>query len=388
MNKNKIIRITTVPISLRVLLKGQLAFMSNYFDVIGVTSGPKAEIEEIKKNELIEVIELNMTRTISPIKDFISLIKMTLLFIKEKPNIVHTHTPKAGTIGMLAAKLARVPFRLHTVAGLPLLEEKGNKRVLLNFIEKITYFCANWVYPNSVGLKNIIIDQNFCNPKKIKVLSNGSSNGIDTNYFDPFLFGNQDKSEFRLKYKISENDFVFIFVGRLVGDKGINELVNAFIKLENKENRYKLILVGPTEPELDPLKTGTLFEIENNINIINVGYQVDVRPFFAISNCLVFPSYREGFPNVVMQAGAMGLPSIVTNINGCNEIIIDGENGLVIPVKNANALYKAMEKICLNHCLYFNLKNNSRQMIQSRYDQKMVWEAILNEYKFLLNLNE
>ena len=388
MKNNKIIRITTVPISLRILLKGQLAFMSDYFDVIGVTSGPKSEIEEIKKNELIEVIELNMTRTISPIKDFISLIKMTLLFIKEKPQIVHTHTPKAGTIGMLAAKLARVPVRLHTVAGLPLIEEKGSKRLLLNFIEKITYFCANWVYPNSVGLKNIIINCNFCSLKKIKVLGNGSSNGIDTHYFDPFLFDDHEKSEFRSQYKISENDFVFIFVGRLVGDKGINELVNAFFKLENKENRYKLILVGPTEPELDPLKTETLLKIENNINIINVGYQDDVRPFFAISNCLVFPSYREGFPNVVMQAGAMGLPSIVTNINGCNEIIIDGENGLVIPIKDVNSLYHSMKKISLNHDFYQNVKKNSRPMIQSRYEQKMVWEAILNEYNFLLNLNE
>jgi glycosyltransferase involved in cell wall biosynthesis len=175
---------------------------------------------------------------------------------------------------------------------------------------------------------------------------------------------------------------VFIFVGRLVGDKGINELITAFKQL--KITNVKLLLVGPLESELDPLLSETLQEIEQNPLIISIGFQKDVRPYFAISNCLVFPSYREGFPNVVMQAGAMELPSIVSNINGCNEIIKEAQNGLIIPPKNSIALHQAMRKIQEDKALYQTLQNNSRKMIVERYEQEKIWKAILEEYEQLL----
>jgi glycosyltransferase involved in cell wall biosynthesis len=175
------------------------------------------------------------------------------------------------------------------------------------------------------------------------------------------------------------HDFVFIFVGRLVSDKGINELVEAFAEM--RDSHIKLLLVGAPEADLDPLKKETLQLIATNEKIIAVGYQQDVRPYFAISNVLVFPSYREGFPNVVMQAGAMELPSIVTDINGCNEIIIEGENGTIIPVKNVSALKEKMELFISNRTYVDKLRANARAMIASRYEQKAVWEALLEEYK-------
>src|SRR5690606_13135015 len=141
---------------------------------------------------------------------------------------------------------------------------------------------------------------------------------------------------------------------------------------------------GPLETELDPLSPETLKAIETNVNIISVGFQKDVRPYFAISDCLTFPSYREGFPNVVMQAGAMGLPSIVSNINGCNEIIEEGANGIIVPVKNTEALQQAMEKMITDKPFYEKLKTNARAMIKSRYEQKVVWNALLEEYSSLI----
>ena len=378
----KLIRITTVPVSLKILLKGQHKFMSeNGFDVLGVSSRGK-ELAEVAQNEKILVHAVEMTRAISPWKDLKSVLELYKLFKKEKPLIVHTHTPKAGTAGMIAAKLAGVPNRLHTVAGLPLLEASGSKRKLLNFVEKVTYACATNIYPNSHGLKKIIIQEQFCNPNKLKVLANGSSNGIDTSHFDSNLFSVNEVSSLKQKLGISENDFVFVFVGRLVGDKGINELVSAFSKLNSKE--VKLILVGPFEKELDPLQPETLAQIENNQSIICVGYQSDVRPYFAVSNTLVFPSYREGFPNVVMQAGAMGLPSIVSNINGCNEIVIQDYNGMIIPVKDSKALENAMIKMLEDSPFYQFLKQNARKRILENYEQKVVWDALLEEYKKLV----
>ena len=399
--KQKLIRITTVPISLDKLLEGQLAFMKSTYEVLAVSSGGKI-LEQVAIKEGIRVIPIEMYRKITPFKDLKAVWKLYLLFKKEQPFIVHTHTPKAGIVGMLAARLAGVKNRLHTVAGIPLLETVGIKRKVLNFVERLTYACATKVYPNSFGLEQIIIKNKFTTNRKLKVLASGSSNGVNTKLFDSTLFLEEEKQIVRTKLGIQKKDFVFVFVGRLVGDKGINELVQAFSKLqflkENKNKEYlhnhktarlhdcttaRLLLVGPLETNLDPLHPSTLHEIKNNQNIISVGWQQDVRPYFAISNCLVFPSYREGFPNVVMQAGAMGLPSIVTNINGCNEIIEDNKNGWIIPVKNGEAILKAM-KNCLTNKEQFNtIKENARQLIVDRFEQKKVWEAILSAYKAL-----
>ncbi|KAB1155842.1 glycosyltransferase family 4 protein [Flavobacterium luteum] len=378
--KEKIIRITTVPISLEKLLSGQLRFMSSFYDVIAVSS-EKENLEKLGKAQEVPVFHLEMTRKITPIKDIIAVIKLFLFLKKTKPLIVHSHTPKAGIVGMLAAKLAGVPHRLHTVAGLPLLEVTGLKRKLLNVVEKFTYACANKVYPNSFGLRDIIIENNFCEPEKLKVLANGSSNGIDTSYFNSELFSVNQNLNLKNELGIHPDDFVFVFVGRLVRDKGINEMVLAFELLQKENAKIKLLLVGDYENDLDPLSSTTVNSINTNNSILAVGFKNDVRPYFAIANTLVFPSYREGFPNVVMQAGAMNLPCIVSNINGCNEIIIEKENGFIIPVKNDLAIFEAMKKILSNTLLTTKMKTNSRAMIVSRYEQKVVWDAILSEYR-------
>ena len=383
----KLIRITTVPISFKVLLKGQLRFMtSNGFDVKGVSSEGE-ELREVRENEGIVMEAINMSRKITPFQDLKSLWEMWNFLRKEKPQIVHTHTPKAGIIGMLAARLAGVPHRLHTVAGLPLMETTGIKRKILNFVEKLTYSSATRVYPNSKGLYDFILQNNFTQSNKLKIIANGSSNGINTTFFSPEQVSETEKAALREKLNIQPDDFVFVFVGRIVSDKGINELIKAFSELQTVENKptdIKLLLVGGLENDLDPLNPETLAEINQNRDIISVGFQQDVRPFFAISDALVFPSYREGFPNVVMQAGAMGLPSIVSDINGCNEIIIEGENGLIIPSKNVEKLKEKMLTLAKDKNLYTKLKGNSRRMIENRYEQSVVWNALLEEYEGLL----
>ena len=383
----KLIRITTVPLSLKVLLKGQLRFMaSNGFDVKGVSSEGE-ELREVHENEGIAVEAITMSRKITPFQDLKSLWEMWNFLRKEKPQIVHTHTPKAGIIGMLAARLAGVPHRLHTVAGLPLMEAIGTKRKILNFVEKLTYSSATRVYPNSKGLYDFILQNNFTQSNKLKIIANGSSNGIDTAFFSPDQVTEIERVTLREKLNIQPDDFVFVFVGRIVSDKGINELIKAFSELQTVENKpagIKLLLVGGLENDLDPLNPETLAEINQNKDIISVGFQQDVRSFFAIADALVFPSYREGFPNVVMQAGAMGLPSIVSDINGCNEIIIEGENGLIIPSKNVEKLKEKMLTLAKDKNLYTKLKGNSRRMIENRYEQSVVWNALLEEYEGLL----
>jgi len=387
MEKQKLIRITTVPISLDKLLTGQLRFMSAYYEVTAVSS-EKVNLEKVGKKEGVSTFYVEMSRKITPIADLLAVFRLFLFLRKEKPLLVHSHTPKAGIVGMLAARLAGVPHRLHTVAGLPLLETTGIKRKVLDFVEKLTYASATKVYPNSHGLQSIIIQNNYCRPSKLKVIANGSSNGIDTAVFDPALFSDAAKSTLRKELAIEEHDFVFIFVGRLVKDKGINEMVSAFDALRQAQgdpavSNCKLLLVGDYESDLDPLLPETLEMIHQNSAILAVGFQYDVRPYLAIANALVFPSYREGFPNVVMQAGAMGLPSIVSDINGCNEIIEEGVNGIIIPVKDEKALLEKMTLLTKNNDYYLQLQRHSRAMITSRYDQKVIWEAVLAEYREL-----
>ncbi len=368
--------------SLEKLLEGQLAFMKDHFEVVAI-SADKERLGTYGNSEGVRIFHLELTRKITPLKDFAAVFKLYQFLKKEKPSIVHTHTPKAGIVGMMAAWLANVPNRLHTVAGLPLMEAQGLKRKILNFVEKLTYRFATKVYPNSRGLYEFIISEKFTVPEKLSIIGQGSSNGIDTSDFDPTLFTEDSKTFLRKELGIPQNHFVFIFVGRLVKDKGINELVAAFLNFANSNSNISLLLVGPFESTLDPLLPETLSQIEHHQRIHSVGYQNDVRAYFSISEALVFPSYREGFPNVVMQAGAMGLPSIVTDINGCNEIIDNGANGLIVSPKSVEELETAMKLLATDTLLYTNLKTIARQKIVSRFSRTEIWQALLKEYQSL-----
>lgn len=375
----KLIRVTSVPLSIEKLLGNQLSYMNEFYEVIAVSSDEK-NLKRIAQNLGVKYHAVEMTRKITPIKDLLAIIKMYQFFRKEKPEIVHSHTPKAGLVAMIAAYFSKVPVRMHTVAGLPLLEATGFKRLILNLVEKITYSFATKVYPNSFKMKDIMIEEKFCKPQKLKVLGNGSSNGIDLQHFDPEIFSEKTKQNLKNELNILQDDFVFIFIGRLVKDKGINELVSAFSSMNAFKN-IKLLLVGPLEQSLDPILEKTLYEIENNPQIITTDFVADVRPYLAISNCLVLPSYREGFPNAVLQAGAMELPCIVTDINGCNEIITDGINGLIIAAKSESDLKNAMLKLLNDLDLVQKLKLTSRETIEKKYSQHKLWHELRLEYE-------
>ncbi len=385
----KILRITTVPISMNILLKGQLEFMNRHFEVHGATSYDEKHFNEVAQREGIKMHAIEMKRTISPLHDLGALWKLYRLISKIKPQIVHTHTPKAGLLGMLAAKMAGVPIRLHTVAGLPLVETTGARRRLLENIERLTYSCAHKIYPNSTGLQRIILENKFCSAEKIKVIGDGSSNGINTKHFTPTLSG-AEKSALRENLSLRSDDIVFCFVGRLCIEKGIRELIAAFLNLleQRPNSNAKLLLVGPLEKENGVLGPDTLKKMNETPEILSVGRHDDIRPYLEISDIFVFPSYREGFPNVVLQAGAMGLPCIVSDINGSNEIIIPDLNGMIVPVKDTVRLANAMTELLLNKELRDRFAGASRPNIIKKYEQQSVWEALLEEYQLQLqNIN-
>jgi glycosyltransferase involved in cell wall biosynthesis len=382
-NRPRLLRITTVPISLKILLTGQLSFFKSHgFDVLAVSAdGP--EVKDIVA-EGIPHHAVPMTRKITPFHDLVSLFALIRLISKFRPHIVHTHTPKAGLLGMMAAWFCRVPVRLHTVAGLPLMEETGVIRGLLMLTERITYKCATTVYPNSKGLAEFIARTFPGVP--LKIIGNGSSNGIDTIYFKRTEMLENEAQRIREKYGISPDDIVFSFVGRVVKDKGITELTNAFKDLQMPASKKCfLLIVGPFEDDLDPLPNDVRNFLTQEPRVVVAGFQSDVRPWLMASDVFVFPSYREGFPNVVMQAACLEIPSIVSDINGCNEIIDHGKTGVVVPAKDTKALYEAMTTLASDPQARERYAQTSREFVVTNFDRQFLWGQLLKEYERVLN---
>ena len=375
MNNKKIIRVVTVSGSLVFYTSTNQTLKDKGYEVI-LLSSPGPELEEIQ-NEDIRTIAVPMERHISLKNDFKSLLQLVKVFRKEKPFIVHSMTPKAGMLCMIAAWIVRVPRRVHTFTGLVWPTATGVKRKILMFTDWITCFCATHVIPEGEGVRNDL--QTHITKKPMKVLGYGNVMGVDMN-----RFRHRPEIDEAAKTIKKEGIFTFIFVGRIVGDKGMNELMEAFVRLLKVNDKIRLILVGKYEENLDPVKPETLERIQKTPQIEAVGSKFgdNLLTYYVASDSFVFPSYREGFPNTVMEAGAMGLPSIVTDINGSREIIENGKNGLIIPSKDADALYEAMKKMIEDKEAYKRMAENA--MIDSRYEQGFVRSCLLNFYEEIM----
>lgn len=368
----KLVRVTTVPTTMRSFCRGLFRELQEQdgYEVVAVSS-PGKELDEIALNEGVRTVAVPMERHIAPLKDLVSLWRMWRVMRRERPDMVHSMTPKAGLVTMIAAWLARVPVRIHTFTGLVFPTSTGLKRRVLMATDWLTCACATHVIPEGEGVKHDLL-ANGITHKDIRVLGYGNIRGVDLEYW----------SEPQVQRFDASQPFRFVFVGRLVGDKGINELVSAFARLNAElPGRARLTLVGRLEPELDPLAPQTVRLIDECGAIDAVGLKSDVRPYYADADALVFPSYREGFPNVVIEAGAMGLPSIVTDINGSREIVVDGENGTIIPPRDEQALYAVMRRWVEHPDEPRALAVNARRMVAERFEQGYVRRCLREFYK-------
>ena len=373
----KIIRATTVPGSLKTFCKGTLRELSVKYEVIGLSS-PGDSLDEVAEREGVRTIAVPMERHISLTSDIVSLWRLIRVFSKEKPTMVHSMTPKAGLLCMIAAWLTRVPVRVHTFTGLVFPSASGLKRKILMFTDRLTCACATHIIPEGEGVKNDLL-RNGITKKPMKVLGYGNVRGVDMDYYD------RRPEVIEIAKDIKKDVFTFLFVGRIVRDKGINELCDAFDKLSGI-TATRLLLVGPYEDNLDPISEKSKRIIENNASIEYIGekYGDELLAYYAASDCFVLPSYREGFPNTVLEAGAMGLPSIVTDINGSREIIVQGDNGLIIPSRNASALFNAMFEIMKNKTAREWMASHTRGMVAARFEQKYVRKCLFDFYDKIL----
>ncbi len=370
--------------ALRYLLPGQMKFMKEKgFDVLMVSAdGP--ELGDVLNNESCRHIIVPMTRSITPLKDLQCLFKLIRIFKKEKPDIVHTHTPKAGLLGMMAAKFCGVKIRIHTVAGLPLMVESGLKYQLLKFTEKLTCRSANHVWPNSNSLMQFIADKKFAPPQKLKVIAKGSSNGIDVNRFSKSALDENVIAAVKTSINFSAANIYLLSIGRMVADKGIVELVNVFYLLQIKYPQLKLVLVGKHEPSLDPLPAATISQIESNAGIIHIDWSQQVEYYMAVASCFIFPSHREGFPNVLLQAGAMQLPIVCSRIAGNVDIVEHNSTGLIFESGNEEQMAEQIE-YAINHPQEMKtMADKLVAVINKDYRRENVWQSIYEEYEGLL----
>ena len=372
-----IIRAFTVADSLG-FIKPALPSLTKRYNLQLLTS-PDERLNQVSSQYKIKSHPVYMYRRMSPMKDLKSLWQIIRVFHREKPYMVHSMTPKAGLLCMLAAWMTRVPRRVHTFTGLVWPTSTGLKRKILMFTDWVTCACATHVIPEGQGVLNDL--QQHITKKPMKVLGYGNIKGVDMERVSRRQEVMEKSAEIRM-----DNKYTFIFVGRIVGDKGINELVSAFTRLNEKYPDTRLLIVGNYEENLDPLKVETLCRIKENMAIEAVGpkYGDELLAYYAASDCFVFPSYREGFPNTVLEAGAMELPSIVTDINGSREIIEDGFNGIVIPSKDDAALYDAMEKIMTNRADAERMALNARPLIAERFEQGCVRQCLLDFYEEIM----
>lgn len=373
----KIVRATTVPMSLDIFCRGMLSELSKKYEVVALSS-PGVELDNVAEREGVRAIAVPMARRISLKCDLISLCRLIKAFRKEKPTMVHSMTPKAGLLCMIAARIAKVPVRVHTFTGLVFPTATGLKRRILMASDWLTCACATHIIPEGEGVKSDLLN-NGITQKSLKVLGYGNVRGVDLGFYS------RRPEVMKLAAEIKKDVFTFVFVGRIVRDKGINELCQAMDKL-SRTVQARLILVGNFEDSLDSISDEARGIIEKNPAIESVGpkYGEELLSYYAASDCFVFPSYREGFPNTVIEAGAMGLPSIVTDINGSREIIHQGESGVIIPSKDADALYEAMMNMVNDNAARDRMADNAREMIASRFEQGFVRKCLYDFYDEIL----
>jgi len=387
-NKPKLIRITTVPMALRYLLQGQMNYMSTSgYDVIMISAEGK-ELTEVLRQEKCRHLIVPMTRKITPFQDLKCLFQLIKIFIKEKPDIVHSHTPKAGLLGMLAARICGVKTRIHTVAGLPLMVEHGAKFTLLKYIEKLTYWCASTIWPNSPSLKKYILEQKLTRPEKINIIGKGSSNGINLQRYNPQILDNHKLAEIKKCIHYNSSFTYLLFTGRLVKDKGIIELMDAFAHLQKSHSRLKLLLLGDFENGLDPLPRQTMDCIQHNPDVIHVSWTNDVEYYMQLADTFVFPSHREGFPNVLLQAGAMKLPIICSSICGNIDIVQNNQTGLLFNTHNVQNLAEKIEYSIFKKEEMGRMASQLHKYIHRELKTTQVWEKILMEYSQLQTQEE
>jgi glycosyltransferase involved in cell wall biosynthesis len=379
-----LLHVTTVPMSL-VFLVGQVGYMKRRGFVVSALTSPGEYAAEFSSREGIEVHTVAMPRRITPIRDALAAIRIGRKIRTLRPDIVHAHTPKGGLLGMIGAWLARVPARIYHIHGFPFMTASGMRGRLLRWTERLSCALAHRVLCVSHSVRQVAIDEGICPAEKIHVVLGGSINGVDSGgRFNPAKLEDDIRRTTRERLGIPAGAVVIGYVGRIVRDKGLVELCEAWRRLRAEFPQLHLITVGPREPQ-DPVPAWVAELLDTDPRIHDIGMDWDTPPYYRAMDLVVLPSYREGFPIVPLEAAAMRLPVVATHVPGCKDAVVDGGTGLLVPPRESGALAAAIRRYIVDPELRREHGNAGRQRVEHEFRQDRIWDAVACEYASILN---
>ncbi len=382
----KLVHVTTVPDSL-LFLRGQVGYMQGLGYAVSVVTSPGEQLDAFAEQEHVTAYAVPMPRRVTPLADLRTVLRLWRIFRDVRPDIVHAHTPKGGLLGMISATLAGVPVRVYHMRGLPLMTAKGPKRALLVATERVSCALASRVICVSHSLREVAIAEALCSPDAIVVMLAGSGNGVDSDgRFNPARLPGGTRASVRAKLGVPDDAVVVGFVGRLVKDKGVVELASAWRGLRERHPALHLVLVGPWEDQ-DPVPGSVRSALESDERVHIVGFTRETAALYAAMDIVTLPTYREGFPNVPLEAAAMGLPVVATRIPGCVDAVADQLTGTLVPPADAGALEAALERYVTDPTLRAAHGRAGRARVESEFRRERIWEAIAQTYAALLAEN-
>ena len=380
----RIARISSVPFFIATQLKQQIALLGELGAHVTVVSqgGPAFEVFEKMRGIHCEVI--GIVRAISPYRDVLALLHLFLFFKKNRTQIAHSTTPKAGLLTAIAAYLAGVPVRLHTYTGQPWVNLRGVKGWLARSSDILVGRLNTCCYADSLSQREFLIEQKILSAERLFVIASGSLAGVDLQRFDSVRFSISERESMRISLGIPASAPVLLFVGRITEDKGVRELLRAFEILKAVFHELHLILVGPLDHESGMAGAIAKKEITQIKGVHSVGFSMTPETYMAIADVLCLPSYREGFGTVVIEAAAMGLPTVGSDIYGLTDAVLNEETGLLVPPKDGDALAVAISRLLDDSVLRNKMGEAARLRAHLLFDQQKINIQMAQAYVSLL----
>ncbi len=371
----RIALISTVPYFMVSQLSSQIQCFASLGMHVTVITSSGEELSELPKDDHIRVMIIDIPRKLNPLSDFVALLKLMHIFNTESFDILHSFTPKAGLLCAIAGWAARIPLRFHTFTGQPWVTRKGLMRSVMRFSDRLIVQLMRHCYADSRSQCDFLIAEGIGNANELSVMGHGSLGGVDTQRFSSEHWSEKMKCECKRNVGVDKVSFIFTYIGRITVDKGISELLDAFEGLKIACPQAHLLLIGPVDDGKDVLERA-----ERQENVHCLGYQETPECFLSITDVLCLPSYREGFGTVVIEAAAMGVPCIGTKIPGLIDAIDDGMTGMLVPVKDSEALYKGMCRLMNDENLCKKMGEAARTRVVNLYDAKIVHSEWVSEY--------
>jgi glycosyltransferase involved in cell wall biosynthesis len=364
-------------------LRGQVGYVKGRGFAIHAITSPGPELDAFGRREEVPVHAVEMPRRVTPLRDLVAVGRLWRTLRRIRPDVVHAATPKGGLLGMIAATLARAPVRIYHVRGLPFVTATGNRRRLLRATEWVSCTLAHRVLAVSHSMRKIAVEEGLCPAGKIEVLLGGSGNGVDADgRFRPQP--ETVRREERARLGVPEDALAVLYVGRLVRDKGVRELARAWGELREHHPRLHLVLAGRIEAEEDAIPPEVVAALRADPRVHLPGVVRDMPRLYAACDVVALPTYREGFPNVALEAAAMALPIVATDVPGCVDAVVDGETGILVPARDPAALRDALDRYLADPALRARHGEAARRRVLRDFRQEAIWQAVADEYERLL----